>query len=104
MLIVRDSIWNRQSLQISTKAIRRISPVFVWFKVVDESEAIALVHDTPLGSPARSSAATWAAQRLSHEIDADMVFINHPAWTALNRPASSNPPLEGNCSTSAFKN
>jgi succinate-semialdehyde dehydrogenase/glutarate-semialdehyde dehydrogenase len=62
-------------------------PVFLMFKAKTEEEAIALANDTPFGLASTVfSEDKDRAARVAAEIDAGMVFINHPAWTAPDLP------------------
>ena len=62
-------------------------PVFLMFKVKDEAEAIALANDTLFGVASTVfSEDKERAARVAAQIDAGMVFINHPAWTAPDLP------------------
>jgi succinate-semialdehyde dehydrogenase/glutarate-semialdehyde dehydrogenase len=57
------------------------------FKAKTEEEAIALANDTPFGLASTVfSEDKDRAARVAAEIDAGMVFINHPAWTAPDLP------------------
>lgn len=62
-------------------------PVAMIFKVSSEEEAVALANDTPFGLG--SSIFTedpQRAQRVAHQIDAGMVYINEPSGTAAELP------------------
>lgn len=62
-------------------------PVFLIFKAADEQAAVALANDTEFGlASAIFSQDVERAQKLAEEIEAGMVFINHPAWTAPELP------------------
>ena len=62
-------------------------PVFLMSKVKDEAEAIALANDTLFGLASTVfSEDKERAARVAAQIDAGMVFINHPAWTAPDLP------------------
>jgi succinate-semialdehyde dehydrogenase/glutarate-semialdehyde dehydrogenase len=62
-------------------------PVFLMFKAKTEEEAIALANDSPFGLASTVfSEDKDRAARVAAEIDAGMVFINHPAWTAPDLP------------------
>jgi succinate-semialdehyde dehydrogenase / glutarate-semialdehyde dehydrogenase len=62
-------------------------PVFLMFKVKDEAEAVALANDTLFGLASTVfSVDKERAARVAAQIDAGMVFINHPAWTAPDLP------------------
>lgn len=62
-------------------------PVAMIFKVSSEEEAVALANGTPFGLG--SSVFTedpQRAQRVAHQIDAGMVYINEPEGTAAELP------------------
>ncbi|WP_417218254.1 NAD-dependent succinate-semialdehyde dehydrogenase [Arthrobacter sp.] len=62
-------------------------PVAMIFKVASEEEAVALANDTPFGLG--SSIFTedpQRAQRVAHQIDAGMVYVNEPSGTAAELP------------------
>ena len=62
-------------------------PVFLFFKVRDEAEAITLANDTPFGLGSTIYTGNVdRAQRLALEIEAGMVSINEPLWTAPDIP------------------
>jgi succinate-semialdehyde dehydrogenase/glutarate-semialdehyde dehydrogenase len=62
-------------------------PVFLMFRVRDEEQAIRLANDSPFGLAAVIvSADEVRAEALAMQIDAGMVFINRPAWTAPDVP------------------
>jgi succinate-semialdehyde dehydrogenase/glutarate-semialdehyde dehydrogenase len=62
-------------------------PVFLMFRVRDDEEAIKLANDSPFGLAAVIfSADEVRAEALATQIDAGMVFINRPAWTAPDLP------------------
>ena len=62
-------------------------PVFLMFRVRDEAEALTLANDSPFGLAAVIfSANEERAEALAMRIDAGMVFINRPAWTAADLP------------------
>ncbi len=62
-------------------------PVFLMFRVRDEEEAIRLANDSPFGLAAVIfSADEVRAEALAMQIDAGMVFVNRPAWTAPDVP------------------
>ena len=62
-------------------------PVFLMFRVRDQEEAIRLANDSPFGLAAVIFSADEArAEALAMQIDAGMVFINRPAWTAPDLP------------------
>lgn len=62
-------------------------PIFLLFKVRDEAEAITLANDTPFGLGSTIYTGNLVrAQRLALEIEAGMVSINEPLWTAPDLP------------------
>jgi len=62
-------------------------PVFLMFRVRDDEEAIRLANDSPFGlASVIFSADEVRADALAMQIDAGMVFINRPAWTAPDLP------------------
>jgi succinate-semialdehyde dehydrogenase/glutarate-semialdehyde dehydrogenase len=62
-------------------------PVFLMFRVRDEAEAIRLANDSPFGLAAVIFSKNEArAEALAMRIDAGMVFVNRPAWTAPELP------------------
>ena len=62
-------------------------PVFLMFRVRDEEQAIRLANDSPFGLAAVIfSADEVRAEALAMQIDAGMVFVNRPAWTAPDVP------------------
>ena len=62
-------------------------PVFLMFRAADERAAITLANDTEFGlASAIFSRDVDRAHKLAEEIEAGMVFINHPAWTAPELP------------------
>ncbi len=62
-------------------------PVFLMFRVASDDEAIQLANDTPYGlASAVFSQDNERAGRVAREIEAGMVFVNHPAWTAPDLP------------------
>ena len=62
-------------------------PVFLMFKCATDDEAIQLANDTPYGlASSVFSQDSDRAQHVASEIEAGMVFINHPAWTAPDLP------------------
>jgi succinate-semialdehyde dehydrogenase/glutarate-semialdehyde dehydrogenase len=62
-------------------------PVFMLFKVRDESEAIQLANDTPFGLGSTVFTEDRSrAKRIALEIEAGIVNINHPVWTAPQLP------------------
>ena len=62
-------------------------PVFLMFRVRDAEEAIRLANDSPFGLAAVIfSADEVRAETLAMQLDAGMVFVNGPAWTAPDLP------------------
>jgi succinate-semialdehyde dehydrogenase/glutarate-semialdehyde dehydrogenase len=62
-------------------------PVFLIFSVQNETEALSLANDTSFGlASVIFSEDLKRAQSLARQIEAGMVFINHPAWTAPQLP------------------
>jgi succinate-semialdehyde dehydrogenase/glutarate-semialdehyde dehydrogenase len=62
-------------------------PVALFFRVPDEAAAIRLANDTPFGLGASVfTQDVERGKRVADRIDAGMVFINHPAWTAPEFP------------------
>jgi succinate-semialdehyde dehydrogenase/glutarate-semialdehyde dehydrogenase len=62
-------------------------PVFLMFQVGDEAEAIRIANDTSFGLAAVVFSENEArAQVVAAQIEAGMVFINRPAWTAPDLP------------------
>ena len=62
-------------------------PIFLLFKVKNDAEAITLANDTPFGlSSAVFSKDLKRANNVAQQIEAGMVFINHPSWTAPELP------------------
>jgi succinate-semialdehyde dehydrogenase/glutarate-semialdehyde dehydrogenase len=62
-------------------------PVAVIYRVKDEQEAIALANDSPFGLGCSVFTRDIArGKRIADQIDAGMVFINHPTWTAPELP------------------
>ena len=62
-------------------------PVFLMFRATSDEEAIRLANDTPYGlASAVFSQDSERAGHVAREIEAGMVFVNHPAWTAPDLP------------------
>lgn len=62
-------------------------PVFLMFRVGDEAEAIRIANDTSFGLGAVVfSENEVRAQAVAAQIEAGMVFINRPVWTASDLP------------------
>jgi succinate-semialdehyde dehydrogenase/glutarate-semialdehyde dehydrogenase len=62
-------------------------PVFLMFRVGDEAEAIRIANDTTFGLGAVVfSENEVRAQAVAAQIEAGMVFINRPVWTAPDLP------------------
>ena len=62
-------------------------PVALFFKVKDESAAIALANDSPVGvGGSIFTNNIERGKRVGRQIDTGMVFINHPTWTAPDLP------------------
>ncbi|OYU71902.1 MAG: succinate-semialdehyde dehydrogenase, partial [Burkholderiales bacterium PBB5] len=62
-------------------------PVALFFRVKNETEAIALANDSDFGLGGSIFTRNVArGQRLARRIDTGMVFINHPTWTAADLP------------------
>jgi succinate-semialdehyde dehydrogenase/glutarate-semialdehyde dehydrogenase len=62
-------------------------PVFLMFRVGDEAEAIRIANDTRFGLGAVVfSENEVRAQAVAAQIEAGMVFINRPVWTAPDLP------------------
>lgn len=62
-------------------------PVALFFKVKDESAAIALANDSPFGlGGSVFTNDIERGKRVGRQIDTGMVFINHPTWTAPDLP------------------
>ncbi len=62
-------------------------PVAIFYRVKDEAAAVLLANDSPFGLGA--SVFTQDIERGKHiarQIDAGMVFINHPTWTQADLP------------------
>lgn len=62
-------------------------PVAVFFKVKNEQEAIDLANDSPFGlGGSVFTQDIERGKRVAEQIDAGMVFINHPTWTQADLP------------------
>ena len=62
-------------------------PVAVFFSVKDEKEAIDLANDSPFGlGGSVFTQDIERGKRVADQIDAGMVFINHPTWTQADLP------------------
>jgi succinate-semialdehyde dehydrogenase/glutarate-semialdehyde dehydrogenase len=62
-------------------------PVFLMFRVSNEAEAIRIANDTSFGLGAVVfSENEVRAQAVAAQIEAGMVFINRPVWTAPDLP------------------
>jgi succinate-semialdehyde dehydrogenase/glutarate-semialdehyde dehydrogenase len=62
-------------------------PVALFFRVKDDEEAIALANESPYGLGCSVFTQDLArGQRMADRIEAGMVFINHPTWTAADLP------------------
>jgi succinate-semialdehyde dehydrogenase/glutarate-semialdehyde dehydrogenase len=62
-------------------------PVAVFFKVKNEQEAIELANDSPFGlGGSVFTKDIERGKRVADQIDAGMVFINHPTWTQADLP------------------
>lgn len=62
-------------------------PVAVFFKVKNEQEAIDLANDSPFGlGGSIFTQDIERGKRVADQIDAGMVFINHPTWTQADLP------------------
>ena len=62
-------------------------PVALFFTVLDEADAIELANDSEFGLGASVFSKDIArAKRVASHIDAGMVFINQPTWTAPDLP------------------
>lgn len=62
-------------------------PVALFFRVKDEDAAIALANDSDFGlGGSVFTEDIGRGKRLASRIEAGMVFINHPTWTAAELP------------------
>ena len=62
-------------------------PVFLMFRFTHDEQATQIANDSPYGlASAVFSRDSERAGRIAREIEAGMVFINHPAWTAPDLP------------------
>ena len=62
-------------------------PVAVFFKVKNEQEAIELANDSPFGlGGSVFTQDIERGKRIADQINAGMVFINHPTWTQADLP------------------
>jgi succinate-semialdehyde dehydrogenase/glutarate-semialdehyde dehydrogenase len=62
-------------------------PVAVFFTVKDEQEAIDVANDSPFGlGGSVFTQDIERGKRVANQIDAGMVFINHPTWTQADLP------------------
>lgn len=62
-------------------------PVATFFVVADENEAIELANDSPYGLGCSIfSNDIERAKNIANQIEAGMVFINHPTWTSADLP------------------
>lgn len=62
-------------------------PVALIFRVKDEDAAVALANDSDFGLGASIFTSDEArGRRVADRIDAGMIFINHPTWTAADLP------------------
>jgi succinate-semialdehyde dehydrogenase / glutarate-semialdehyde dehydrogenase len=62
-------------------------PVAIFFRVKNETAAIALANDSDFGLGCSIFTSDLArAQSIAQQIEAGMVFINHPTWTAPDLP------------------
>lgn len=62
-------------------------PVATFYRVIDEQAAIELANDSPFGLGGSIFTQDIArGERLANQIDAGMVFINHPTWTQADLP------------------
>ncbi len=62
-------------------------PVAIFYRVKNEEEAIALANDSDFGLGCSVfTADIKRGKRVASQIEAGMVFINHPTWTAPDLP------------------
>jgi len=62
-------------------------PVVSYYVVKDENQAIKLANDSPYGLGCSIfSSNIERARNIANQIDAGMVFINHPTWTEADLP------------------
>ena len=62
-------------------------PVALFFRVKDEDAAVALANDSDFGLGASVfTRDEERGRRVACRIDAGMVFVNHPTWTAADLP------------------
>jgi succinate-semialdehyde dehydrogenase/glutarate-semialdehyde dehydrogenase len=62
-------------------------PVATFFRVKDEQAAIDLANDSPYGlGGSVFTQDIKRGKRVANQIDAGMVFINHPTWTQADLP------------------
>jgi succinate-semialdehyde dehydrogenase/glutarate-semialdehyde dehydrogenase len=62
-------------------------PVAIFFRVKNEDEAVAIANDSDFGLGCSVFTRDVArGKRVASRIDAGMVFVNHPTWTASDLP------------------
>jgi succinate-semialdehyde dehydrogenase / glutarate-semialdehyde dehydrogenase len=62
-------------------------PIFMLFKVRDENQAVLLANDSPFGLACTIFTENRSrGERIALEIEAGVVNINHPVWTAPQLP------------------